>query len=1044
MARPLGLPFSRSLSFALSANRPAQDLPDEKQPAPGIGRRGCELLGMKTITRTFLTLTILAASLWITSPSARADEVIYSQFHDYQSAYGPSLVWTPNGVNSEVADEFNVVANIDRVYAGGFVWGTVSFQGAYVRFYEFGADNKPGALQREYFFAPGDPNATLDQNGGITANLSPAFAATGRHFLTVQPVMSDWSWWSSSSGAPRGEAFYFRDNTAGEAWHHGDNLSYNINADVVFSLYGTVTGAGTITSLSETTLPRSGYLEIFGTNFGGDGTVLIGGISAPVADWTSTRVIAYVPESAPLATLPVQVVSGAGGSNTVSLAVTTRPPTAGHVNWRFRMNGPYSFVRPVIGPDGTIYSIDKFNHLYALTPDGGLKWLVRGAGDKGVAVGSDSSIYVASENFINAYNQDGSAKWQFVQNPRAFICLGVSVGPDGNIYSVGTEGPGVFSLTPAGALRWQQPEAYNRPIVEYGEIVFGPNGGNQQLYFYTNGHARALRLDGTPVFEIGGLGQPVIGPDGSVHGPLAAYSPSGSQLWFFNTPFPYNVFTTPDVGSDGTHYFGQNLSKLFALNPDGSQHWLTNVNGYVDGPVVDSLNTQLVMGSQDTGDHAGFVLSTSAQDGHELWRVILPIEDPTVWNPGVGIFGFNHFIDTRARFTPNGQTAYIITGTATGDNNTSKSFVYSLDAVTGAPTPSPSPSPSPGISPSPSPSPSPGTSPSPSPSPSPGTSPSPSPSPSPGISPSPSPSPSPGISPSPSPSPSPGTSPSPSPSPSPGISPSPSPGPIPPSKAINLSTRVRVQTGDNVGIGGFIITGTAPKHVLLRVIGPSLTQVGVPDALANPMLELYGPGDFVTMANDNWRDTQETAIQATGIPPTNNLESAIDATLAPGAYTAIVRGNGDTSGVALVEVYDLNPAADSKLANLSTRAFVSTGDNIVIAGFMLGSNPSQAGNDRIVVRGIGPSLALAGVPNALVNPALELRDNNGALLIANDNWQDNTAQAAELTAAGLAPASPLESGIATALPPGLYTALLTGLDNSTGIGVVEVYDRGAQ
>jgi hypothetical protein len=244
-----------------------------------------------------------------------------------------------------------------------------------------------------------------------------------------------------------------------------------------------------------------------------------------------------------------------------------------------------------------------------------------------------------------------------------------------------------------------------------------------------------------------------------------------------------------------------------------------------------------------------------------------------------------------------------------------------------------------------------------------------------------------------------------------------------------------------VGIGGFIITGTAPKHVLLRVIGPSLTGVGLADALANPMLELHGPGDFVTMTNDNWRDTQEAAIQATGIPPTDNLESAIDATLAPGAYTAIVRGNGDTSGVALVEVYDLNPAADSKLANISTRAFVSTGDNIVIAGFMLGSN---SGDDRIVVRGIGPSLALVGVPDALANPNLELRDPNGALLIANNDWQDNSAQAAELTAAGLALVSPSESGIAAALAPGLYTALLTGLNNSTGVGVVEVYDRGAQ
>jgi hypothetical protein len=252
---------------------------------------------------------------------------------------------------------------------------------------------------------------------------------------------------------------------------------------------------------------------------------------------------------------------------------------------------------------------------------------------------------------------------------------------------------------------------------------------------------------------------------------------------------------------------------------------------------------------------------------------------------------------------------------------------------------------------------------------------------------------------------------------------------------------VRVQTGDNVGIGGFIVTGTVPKHVLVRAIGPSMAGLGVPDALANPLLELHGPGDFTTMSNDNWRDTQEAAIQATGIPPTNNLESAIDATLAPGAYTAIVRGNGDTSGVALVEIYDLDQVSDSKMANLSTRAFVSTGDNIVIAGFMLGSN---SGDDQIVVRGLGPSLASAGVPSALADPTLDLRDANGALLVTNNNWQDNQAQAAALTAAGLALASPLESGIAATLPPGPYTALLSGASNATGVGVIEVYDRGAE
>lgn len=259
---------------------------------------------------------------------------------------------------------------------------------------------------------------------------------------------------------------------------------------------------------------------------------------------------------------------------------------------------------------------------------------------------------------------------------------------------------------------------------------------------------------------------------------------------------------------------------------------------------------------------------------------------------------------------------------------------------------------------------------------------------------------------------------------------------------VNLSTRMLVQTGDNAGIGGFIITGSVPKHVLLRALGPSLTQSGIPDALADPVLELHGPGTFATIVDDNWMDdpVQKALILADGIPPANDLESAIDATLSPGAYTAVVRGNHDTSGVALVEVYDLSQAVLAKLGNISTRAFVSTGSDIVIAGFILGN---QSGNDRIVVRGIGPSLTGLGVPNALADPTLELRDSNGTLLVSDNDWQDDPAQAAELTAAGLAPTNPLESAIATTLAPGLYTALLAGLNDGTGIGLVEVYDRGA-
>jgi len=250
---------------------------------------------------------------------------------------------------------------------------------------------------------------------------------------------------------------------------------------------------------------------------------------------------------------------------------------------------------------------------------------------------------------------------------------------------------------------------------------------------------------------------------------------------------------------------------------------------------------------------------------------------------------------------------------------------------------------------------------------------------------------------------------------------------------------MRVQTGDNAGIGGFIITGTAPKHVLLRAIGPSVT--GLPGVLADPVLELHGPAGFATVTNNNWQDdpVQRAAILATGLAPTNNLESAIDVTLNPGAYTGVVRGNGGTSGIGLVEVYDLSQAVLAKLANISTRALVGTGNDIVIAGFILGNN---SGATRIVLRGIGGSLTLFGVSNALANPTLELRNSSGALLASNDNWQDDTAQAAELTAAGLAPTNSSESGIALTLGPGQYTALLAGQGNTSGVGVIEVYDRG--
>ena len=209
--------------------------------------------------------------------------------------------------------------------------------------------------------------------------------------------------------------------------------------------------------------------------------------------------------------------------------------------------------------------------------------------------------------------------------------------------------------------------------------------------------------------------------------------------------------------------------------------------------------------------------------------------------------------------------------------------------------------------------------------------------------------------------------------------------------------------------------------------------------MADPVLELYGPSGLIT-ANDNWRDNarQAAAIEATGVPPTNKLEAAIVASLAPASYTAVVRGKNDGTGVGLVEVYDLNQAADSVLANISTRGFVESGDNAMIGGFILGGS---SGGSRLIIRALGPSLPVAG---KLINPTLELYDGNGLKVNSNDNWKVNESsgqsQEAAVRATTIPPTKNLESAIVTTLPAGFYTAIVRGKGGGTGAGLVEVYN----
>jgi glucose/arabinose dehydrogenase len=257
-------------------------------------------------------------------------------------------------------------------------------------------------------------------------------------------------------------------------------------------------------------------------------------------------------------------------------------------------------------------------------------------------------------------------------------------------------------------------------------------------------------------------------------------------------------------------------------------------------------------------------------------------------------------------------------------------------------------------------------------------------------------------------------------------------------QALNISTRLRVETGDNVMIGGLIVTGSAAKPLLLRGMGPSLTSAGVPpdEALLDPVLELHSATGLLSQ-NDNWRDSPfRDQIEGTHFQPTDDRESVVVATVQPGAYTAVLSGKNQTTGVGLVEAYDTDSAGDSRLGNISTRGFVQTEDNVMIGGFILGGT----GDAQVAVRGIGPSLSQFGLSNVLADPTLELRDGNGTLLISNDDWTDDPASAAQLIAHGLAPQNPKESGIFTLLPVGQFTAILAGKNFGIGVGLVEVYN----
>jgi hypothetical protein len=250
---------------------------------------------------------------------------------------------------------------------------------------------------------------------------------------------------------------------------------------------------------------------------------------------------------------------------------------------------------------------------------------------------------------------------------------------------------------------------------------------------------------------------------------------------------------------------------------------------------------------------------------------------------------------------------------------------------------------------------------------------------------------------------------------------------------LNLSTRLQVQPGDNALIGGFIIRGSEPKNVILRGVGPSLN---VPGKLADPVIQLFNSAGVNIASNDDWKTDQQN-VQATGLAPSDDRESAIVIALDPGAYTVVLRGKNNGSGVGVVDMFDIGLAANARLANVSSRGLIGTNDNVLIGGFFAG--PQTAAVTGVVFRAIGPSLSNFGVPQPLQDPTIEIHNRDGTVIASNDDWQSD--QKSDIQTVGLAPSDARESAILLRnFDPGPYTAIVKGKNNTTGVGLVEIYD----
>jgi IPT/TIG domain-containing protein/BACON domain-containing protein/putative pyrroloquinoline-quinone-binding quinoprotein/putative pyrroloquinoline-quinone binding quinoprotein len=458
-----------------------------------------------------------------------------------------------------------------------------------------------------------------------------------------------------------------------------------------------------IDSISAPALGRAGRLRIHGSNFGtivDGGYVLIDGVRAPVSRWSDSLIVAYVPEAARITTVPVQVVAKSV-SNTFSLDVTgnslrdiAAPQANGSIKWQFEVDGDYMEFRPTIGPDGTVYFQDVNGHLYALNPDGSVKWIFQGGYPYGpVAVGTNSTVYIASGGSIQAVSSAGTALWHFTDPDSQGVIGGPTVGPDGKIYAVmDLLGLGAIALSPVdGHLVWSNPG--NPRVAEYGEsgleLVFGPSspGGQPDQFYFAcdnstinvSGHLYAFSLNGNQRWAaaLGGVTRPpqvAVAPNGTISLGVAAIDPSnGSVKWSAYSALGSGSDLPPDLGPDGTVYvIAQYQSALAALSGQtGAVRWRIPGVSFEQGPVVSPLNDVVVTAGRDNYGLPGYFKAFTTS-GQLLWQINLPGEP----YPGMFEFPFQ-----RGRFSADGTTVYMGTSISGEPEDNLHCYLYAIQTA---------------------------------------------------------------------------------------------------------------------------------------------------------------------------------------------------------------------------------------------------------------------------------------------------------------------------------------------------------------------------